>query len=221
MKIDQIIRTKRKSIALIVKRDGSLVVRAPLRATDKQILELVEQKAGWIKAKQDDARAAYAQANPKEFVSGEGFLYLGRSYPLEIVDGQGEPLVLGDGFYLARPFLNQAEAVFRSWYRKQALWVVSQRVDWYAAKNGFSYKQVKINAAQTRWGSCGPKGSLNFSWRLVMAPMQVIDYVVVHELVHLQVKNHSKDFWAKVKALMPDFKQHREWLAKNGHLLCL
>jgi predicted metal-dependent hydrolase len=99
--------------------------------------------------------------------------------------------------------------------------MIAERVAWYAAKYGFTYKQVKITSAQTRWGSCSAKGTLSFAWRLVMAPVPEIDFVVVHELVHTVEKNHGKAFWAKVKAILPDYKQRIEWLEVNGHLLKL
>jgi hypothetical protein len=218
-RIDQIIRTKRKSIALIVQRDGRLVVRAPIDATDEQILTVVQRKNGWIHSKQEAVLSTYPQVVEKEFVNGEGFWYLGTPYRLRIVDDAGHPLELDTYFLLDRSVLARARDVFTAWYKEQALLVISERVAWYAAKNGINYKQVKITSAQTRWGSCSAKGTLSFTWRLVMAPVPVIDYVVVHELVHLLEKNHGRAFWAKVKAIMPDYKQKIEWLDINGHLL--
>ena len=221
MKIDQIIRTRRKTFALIVQRDGSLVVRAPLRATDDQVADLMRKKEKWIKAKQELARQTYAKTLPKEYVNGEGFLYLGKPYQLAIVDNQQPPLTLSDQFYLSKSALPHAEAVLKAWYAQQAFQVISERVKWYAAQNSYFYQGVKITNARTRWGSCGPRGSLNFSWRLVMAPVRVIDYVVVHELVHLREKNHSKAYWNKVKLLMPDYQGQINWLHVNGHLLTI
>jgi hypothetical protein len=221
MKIDQIIRTKRRTYALIVKRDGSLVVRAPKHATQEQIQTLVSQKERWIISKQELVKSIYPAVSPKEFVDGEGFLYLGKSYPLAIVEDQDEPLKLTDRFYLDRSALVNASAIFRNWYQAQAYELISKRVAWYAAKHGFAYQQVKIMDARTRWGSCGSKGRLNFAWRLVMAPLRVIDYVVIHELVHLHEKNHSKSFWGKVKTIMPDCSQQVAWLKRFGHTLTL
>jgi predicted metal-dependent hydrolase len=124
-------------------------------------------------------------------------------------------------FYLSRHRLPEAPAVFEAWYRAQARRLISERVKHYAARNGFAYKRVSITRAKTRWGSCGSGGTLNFSWRLVLAPLEIIDYVVVHELAHLEVKNHSSVFWEKVEALMPDYKERRKWLKDNGQALSL
>ncbi len=219
--IDQIIRTKRKSIALIVKHDGSLVIRAPLRAREEAIRSLVERKAEWIKTKQELVKSTYLPHVPKEYVNGEGFWYLGKSYRLQIVDDARPALSLDGNFRLANASLPKARHVFKRWYRKQALQVISKRAQWYAENHGYTYKLIKITSAKTRWGSCSAKGTLSFAWRLVMAPVPVIDYVVVHEMVHLQEKNHSKEFWGKIKIIMPDYKQRIDWLEMNGHLLNL
>jgi predicted metal-dependent hydrolase len=139
VKIDQIVRSRRKTFALIVQRDGSLVVRAPLRASDKQIREMVQKKEKWIIAKQEAARRMYAAMRPKEYINGEDFLYLGKSYKLAIVDGNRPALTLSDQFYLARSALPRAAVVFKAWYTQQARQVISERVAWYAAQNGFTY----------------------------------------------------------------------------------
>jgi predicted metal-dependent hydrolase len=221
IKIDKIIRTKRKTIALIIEHDGSLIVRAPLRATNAQIQALVDKKADWIRAKQQLVKNASPKATRKAYVNGEGFWYLGKNYRLEIIDHAKAPLVLDGRFQLARTVLPRAPLVFEHWYRKRAAQVIVERVQWYAAKNGFTHNRIRITSARRRWGSCTSRGTLSFTWRLVMAPLAVIDYVVVHELVHLQEKNHSKSFWGKVKAIMPDYKQQIAWLKANGHLLTL
>ena len=220
MQIDEIIRTKRKSIALIVKRDGRLVVRAPLNVPDVDIQAWVNKKSTWIEDKKQFVAATYPKSVPKEYVNGEGFWYLGRIFKLEIMEiDQDQPLLLSDRFYLRGSDLNKAIMVFEAWYRRQALEIISQRVEWFAQRNGSNYKQVKVTQAHTRWGSCSRYGTLSFSWKLVMAPMQVIDYVVVHELVHTVEKNHGKAYWNRVKLVMPDYRQQIEWLDINGHLL--
>ena len=159
--------------------------------------------------------------SPKEYVSGEEFLYLGEPYRLEIEDNQSRPLILNGGFHLSRAAVPRAEAVFQRWYRRQALRVMTERAGQYAAGNGFTFSKIKITSARKQWGSCGPKGDLRFAWRLVMAPLPVVDYVVVHELVHLVHRNHSKRFWAKVKSILPDFRQREDWMDEHGHLLHL
>ena len=219
IKPDQIIRTRRKTIALIIKPDGSLVVRAPLRASRRQIEQLIEEKAPWIMATQEKVRQSYPQITPKEYVNGEGFLYLGKSYRLAITPDARLPLALEEQFQLSASALPQARAVFIDWYRQQARQVIAERVAWFAAKYGFHYARIKITSARTRWGSYSSKGTLSFTWRLVMAPVEIIDYVVVHELAHTLEHNHGKAFWEKVKAITPDYKQKIAWLKINGETM--
>ena len=99
--------------------------------------------------------------------------------------------------------------------------MLTERVEFFAHAQGFKVKKIRISSARTRWGSCSAKGTLSFTWRLVMAPPDVIDYVVVHELCHLKELNHSKAFWAQVEAILPDYKTRRKWLKDNGAKLHL
>ncbi len=162
IKIDQLIRTNRKSITLIVGPDGKLIVRAPQEATDEHIMSFVERKSGWIVAKQQEVRTTYPQIGNKEFVNGEGFLYLGKFYRLRIVDQEEVPLKLADFFYLDRSFLPKAKEIFINWYKDQANKVLSDRVTWYSSKMGVHVKKIKITSANKRWGSCNADGTLNF-----------------------------------------------------------
>ena len=221
IEIEKIIRTKRKTIALHITDDATLIVRAPLKASEKTIMGVVLKHKKWIEEKKREIKARDPKFSPKEFVNGEGFLYLGEWYRLKIEDNQEVPLKFENGFYLSRKALPQAKDVFIEWYKNMAYEKISERVNWYAQQRGFKYKKVNITSAQKRWGSSSSNGNLNFPWRLIMAPLTVIDYVVIHELVHTVERNHSKAFWGKVKMLMPNYQIHKEWLRKNGYLLRL
>lgn len=221
IKIDKIIRSKRKTIALVVTQDATLVVRAPIKTSATSIRQLVQKKRDWIRKKQESFQKRSRKFVPKEFVNGEGFWYLGKEYRLEIVENQKHPVVLEHTLKITREFLPGARKCLIAWYKKQSLEKISQRVQWYAKQAGLSYDSVRITDAQKRWGSCGRKGSLNFSWRLVMAPMKIMDYVVVHEMVHLEEKNHSPKYWNKVRVILPDYRERQEWLKENGRLLQL
>jgi predicted metal-dependent hydrolase len=219
--IDKIIRSKRKTLLLVVQRDGKLLVRAPLRAPENFIHKFVLEKEKWIRRKQEQAKSIYPSFKPKEYLNGEAFWYLGKIYRLQISENPRPNLAFDNGFELSRKSLPKAPMIFERWYRAQAQRIISERVLWYAAKHGFNFRKFRVTSARTRWGSCSSKGTLSFSWRLVMAPIAIIDYVVIHELVHLQEKNHSRKFWSKVQLLMPDYKKRIEWLHINGHLLNL
>ncbi len=157
----------------------------------------------------------------KQYIDGEKFLFLGSYFDLKLVGLQKPSLHFDNGFTLSRAAQTKGEQVFTRWYKERALEIIAERVKQYAQQYNFIPKQVKISSAKTRWGSCGPNGTLNFTWRLVMAPLDVIDYVVVHELAHLRVKDHSSKFWKVVESIYPEYKKQRKWLRENGEKLNL
>ena len=222
LQIDEFIRARRRTISIQVRPDGKVIVRAPLRVAEKVVRAFVESKSDWITRKKAEA-AKRAPAPLKQFKDGERFLLLGREIPLRVAANQRAALslALAGEFSLSQRALPNATAVFEKWYKAYALQVLSERVRLYAARHGFAPGRIRITSARTRWGSCSSTGTLSFTWRLVMAPMDVVDYVVVHELVHLQVKNHSKTFWDAVAALMPDYKSRMAWLKSNRNLMTL
>jgi len=220
IEISQIIRSKRKTIALIIQHDGTLVVRAPLKIPENSIRAFVEKNSRWIQKKQAQVRAAVPPIS-KQYIPGEIFYYLGRQVPLEIVKGQRSALVLDTHFKLAEGAQGKAEQVFQQWYREQARQILSERVRLFAGQHNLHYQKIRISSARTRWGSCSLIGALSFSWRLILMPMEMVDYVVVHELVHTLVHNHSKRFWDKVEQILPDYRERRKWLRRNGQKVML
>jgi predicted metal-dependent hydrolase len=213
--INQLIRSKRKTLAILVKHDGSVIVRAPMKTPEKAVWKFVEQHSAWIEKKKAEVLSADVVL-PKQYEPGETFLFLGESYPLDIAKHQRQPLLLDGTFKLSEAASARAEKVLEHWYRQQARRIIQERVEFYAKQYGFQYQGIKINSARTRWGSCSRKGSLNFSWRLIMAPPEQVDYVVVHELSHTVHHNHSKRFWKKVETILPDYKERQKWLKKHG-----
>ncbi|HEX7540647.1 MAG TPA: SprT family zinc-dependent metalloprotease [Anaerolineales bacterium] len=219
--IDHLIHSRRKTVALIIQRDGTLTVRAPLRISDIHIQEFVQNHAEWIREKQAQAKASPPPPQ-KHFVDGETFLYLGKEYPLTIVAHQRSDLTFsGYKFQLANSNLPKARQVFIRWYKSQALRVISERVAFHANRNKFTYQKIRISSARTRWGSCSTNGTLSFTWRLVLAPPEIVDYVVLHELVHTQIRNHSKAFWQKVGEILPEYKKRVRWLKQSGKYFTL
>ena len=202
-------------------RDASVIIRAPMRMPFGYIESFVSKKRSWIDEKQRVARERLKHAVPKKFVEGEEFLYLGQTYSLAIVDDADTPLSFDLSFRLSRFFASDARRLFIEWYRREAHTRIRERLDRHSALANLSYTGFKLTNAQRCWGSCTAKGSLNFSWRLIMAPTDVIDYVVVHEISHLAEKNHSRRFWNTVSELFPGYEKHRDWLKANGHLLTI
>lgn len=221
IKIDRVIRSKRRTIALTVTTHAALVVRAPFYVSLPAIQRFVNEKRDWIEKKQDIWKKRAQESAPRQYVEGEEFYFLGRRYSLEASGDIQDPVVLDGALKISGRIFHQAERYIRQWYRQQAKKIISGRAELYSVLSGLCYQSLRISSAQSRWGSCGYRGSLNFSWRLVMAPLSVIDYVVVHELSHLEHKNHSREFWARVGILYPAYRQERKWLRSNGHALGL
>ncbi|GAB4504279.1 MAG: SprT family zinc-dependent metalloprotease [Anaerolineales bacterium] len=216
----RLVRSKRRTLALVIERDGTLTVRAPLRMAEARVRHFIEARSDWIKRKQ--AEAAKEAPVPHQFVEGELFHFLGKTFPLRLVPDPAPALVMdGDCFRLSRSRQPDGRALFTAWYRAQARTILTARLEHFACSQDVKPARLRISSARTRWGSCSRVGTLSFSWRLVMAPPQVVDYVIVHELAHLREMNHSRAFWALVEGMLPDYKQRRAWLRKNGHSLHL
>jgi len=219
--IDKIVRSKRRTLALEIARDASLIIRAPKKAPLDLIETIVLRRRPWIEKKQAIARQKLQQATPKKFVHGEGFLYLGDTYRLSIVAHTRPPVSLAQDFLLSSDHSVNAREAFITWYKKEAYALIKERLDQYSCLAGFRYNRFTTTNASRCWGSCTFKGDLRFSWRLIMAPLRVIDYVVVHELVHLEEKSHSRRFWGKVARLFPAYRECKTWLKDFGHMLVL
>jgi hypothetical protein len=221
IKISKLIRSRRRSIELIVTEDARLVVRAPLRTPQGFIEELLDKKRGWIIRKMIEA-GNRAVLKPRQFRDGETLLYLGQHYRMQTTDSAGIYVQFLDGiFHVPKQTVPYAARFMKIWYKKETLNLVRQRCLYFSDIFGFAPKSVSISNAEKRWGSCGPGGTLNFSWRLSMAPPEIIDYLVVHEMAHVMHPNHSKLFWATVETILPDYRSNRKWLKQNGHLLVI
>ncbi len=218
----EVVRSQRSTADIIIERDGSVVVRAPEWADDEQIDNIVTAKEYWIYQSLAEWRDLNATRVLREYKNGEGFLYLGRAYRLLLVSDQVEPLKLRDGrFALRRDLVEQGEMVaartgFRDFYIARGLERVRQRVDYYAPKVGVGATSVDVRELGNRWASCSPTGALAFHWKCMMAPQTIIDYIVVHELCHFHHRDHTDAFWNEVDKVLPDYRERKDWLRKNG-----
>ncbi|MBI5674241.1 MAG: M48 family metallopeptidase [Nitrospirae bacterium] len=220
IEISKIIRSKRRTIALVVTHDATLVIRSPLKTPLDYLKSLVNIKRDWIRTKMREMQRK-PKPKDKEFINGESFLYLGESYKLKIVDDIVGDVELKDNLLLSQEKASCARDVVKKWYKSEAEKKIKERCEWYSRLTGYKPLSIKISNAKKRWGSSGYRGTVNYNWRLIMAPMEIIDYVVVHELVHLEQRDHSRLFWDKVKSIQPDFKRRRTWLKDNGRTLSI
>lgn len=210
-----IIRASRKTIALHITPSGEVIVKAPRFVPTFIIHQFIHSKKDWIIEK--TRRVEERKVKPKEYKEGELFFYLGKQYPLHL--GNYQEISVTDTFNYPRFLLFCIKKELERWYKRQARDILTQRVAYHAGKMGAEYKSIRFSDTKSKWGTCGPENDLQFNWRLVMVPLVVADYVVIHELVHTTEKNHSINFWKQVRKFTPAYKQHRKWLNNHAHLL--
>jgi len=219
--IDRLVRSSRRTVGLTVTRDGLLVVRAPRRISETEVMRLVATKGEWIRRTRERLRAKMDERPCHRYRDGETFPLLGEPVPLTIIEGEVPALEHDGAFRLTRAGVPRGRELFEAWYRRRAASVLGERADHWGPRLGVKPVRVLLSSARTKWGSCDARGVVRFSWRLVMAPPPVIDYLVVHELAHLIIRGHSRAFWECVAAHDPQHRAHRRWLADHGHALDL
>lgn len=219
--IDRIVRSRRKTVALLVTPEGRLEIRAPQRLPREQIDAIVAEKSAWIRKNIERAQRTTAASPAREIMDGSRIWFLGCTYPLYLVEKSAARVHFSSEFTMRRDALPKAAALLSAWYKNQARNILTERTELYARQFGLKYRSLRITSARTRWGSCSRLDALSFTWRLVMAPLEIIDYIVVHELAHVIEKNHSRAFWTQVERMLPDYRTRRKWIKTNSRLLDL
>ena len=213
--------SKRTKVTITVERDRKVVVLAPRRASDEAIAGIVEAKRQWIYEKTRHDRKYTDRPHPpgKELVNGESVLYLGRSYRIEIVDKETECIRFDQRFLIPASAARHKKGAMREWYMARARERILPRVGRHARELGVSFRRARMVDSRYRWGSCTVRDNINLNWRLIKAPMFVIDYVIVHELAHLLEPNHTPRFWNIVKTHVAQVDRARGWLKEHGEML--
>ena len=213
---------RRKTVELTVERDGSIILYAPVNVDQGNLEALVRDKLLWIYLQLGRKEEELHQLPEKEYVSGEGFYYRGRKYRLKLHQEQegvknGEPLRFLNGrFMMPRALAPKGREVFIHWYTKRAADWIPLRVRLLQGRVGANPESIDIRDLGFRWGSCTEKGKLFFHWRLILLPPERIDYLILHELVHLHEHNHSPAFYERLRRAAPEYEMHEEWLRRNG-----
>jgi len=212
---------KRRKLTITVERDRTVVVHAPADASSEAIKRIVESKRQWIHEKINHQQKYKSLPHPpgKELANGESALYLGRQYQIELVESGLEKIRFAQRFMIPSTQTGRKKSVMRDWYVARAKEKILPRVKQQAKQLGVEYNGARIVDNRYRWGSCTIKDNVNFNWRLIKAPMFVIDYVIVHELAHLIEGNHTPRFWNIVRAQTPKMEKARTWLSENGQVL--
>lgn len=214
--------TDRRTTDIVIERDGRVVVRPPLGVSAEKIDTIVASKRTWIYRNLAEWRDLNATSVVREWVNGESFLYLGRSYRLSLQTNQNCDLKLTGGrFCLNRILIDEggtdaARKAFEAFYAEKGLERIKRRVDYYAQKVGVVPTGIVVKDLAYRWATCAASGKLAFHWKSMMATPKVVDYLVVHELCHLRVRDHSEAFWNEVDKVLPDYKERKEWLRQYG-----
>ena len=172
-----LVRSSRKTLAVQIRADGTVIARAPRRMPKDRILCFLSEKASWIRMQQ-------VRMQEREKMRQQARIHLDAAQEKEL--------------------------------RERAKSVLAQRTAYFARQIGVTYGRITVRDQKTRWGSCSQTGNLNFNFRLILAPLEVLDYVVVHELCHRRQMNHSTQFWQEVAQVLPDYRKRKAWLTENG-----
>lgn len=208
---------RRRTVQITVDRGGELVLSAPDECPSRLVEDFVREKRFWIYTKLAEKEALRPSASTKSYVSGEGFPYLGRSYRLLLVKSQDVPVKLEHGrFKMRRADAPEGRRHMIRWYADHGVPWLERRVERLKTRVGTEPSGVSVQDLGYRWGSCGKGGKLYFHWRTILLPPQVVEYIVVHELVHLREPHHTPEFWARVERAMPDFAKRKQWLAEHA-----
>ncbi|MDH3354108.1 MAG: M48 family metallopeptidase [Chromatiales bacterium] len=223
----KLIRTRRKKSIAFRISNNQIKIFAPKRLALYRIQKLLEKRSEWI-SQQLEYQASLVKALPKQYVSGELIRYLGRRYRINISSSteQKQTTLLKAGqLMIALPDSHKSQdnvkEALGQWYQQRAEKRLPEIVSKLSKEIGVDYGDIEIRHFKSRWGSCRADGRLQFNWRIMMAPSQVIEYVAVHELCHRIHLNHSTLFWDTVERQMPKYRAHRKWLKEHGYLLTL
>jgi predicted metal-dependent hydrolase len=210
-----------RRLRIVVAPTGVEVV-LPRRMALRHAEEFVAEKARWIERTLRQYRDAEAALPPVRLEDGGEIPYMGQTLPIRVAV---ESWRTRPGVSLRRGVLNvgvaePGEAAVREaltrWYRRQARVEIAERLDWATLRAGTTYSKLQIRDPSSRWASCSSSGAMSFSWRLLLAPEPVLDYVVEHEVAHLDVMDHSRRFWKLVEKRCPDYREHEQWLRSYG-----
>jgi predicted metal-dependent hydrolase len=215
----RLIRGQRKRVRIAITPDMAVTVSAPVRARDAQIEELLHKKAHWIVRTLDRIKTFHPLPAPKQYVSGETMLYLGRQYRLKVEQGEPAPARLKGRFLLVnvanKGDATAAKRAVENWYRIRAEETFRRYLEKcteVTARHGVPSAEITLRKMQTRWGSCSSKGRVTINTNLIQAPVHCIEYVIMHELCHLKHHNHSKAFYHLLSLCMPDWPKRKEAL---------
>jgi predicted metal-dependent hydrolase len=208
---------RRRTLEIVVDRDGQLILSAPPEATYAKLRNFVQRKRMWV-YRQLARKEAMTHAVPRKvFTDGEGFAYLGRNYRLRLVpESDAAVKLVGGRFVMPKALARDGREHLVRWYCERAHAWLWAKIQDFAARMEVEPAGVRVQDLGYRWGSCGKGDLLYFHWKTILLPARIAEYVVVHEMVHLHEPHHTPEYWRRVERAMPDFAQRRDWLAGHG-----
>lgn len=219
-------KSKRKTIAIKISVDEGVIISVPLKCSDAAVQHVLNKKGQWILSKLKLMNSKTQLLKEREYESGERLKFLGDYYNLNIIQGDYKSCSATfdkNGFNI---YINsEVEEEFRKFilkevlvklYREIAKRFLQERSKYFADLLGVKPERITIKEQKSVWGSCSSKNNINYNWKIIMAPIAIVDYLVVHELCHLRQPNHSQDFWKLVESILPDYKLRKAWLKDNG-----
>jgi len=213
---DQVIKSKRKTLSISINENAQLIVRAPNRISDARIQEFINEKSSWI-IKNKNLIKLRLQNTEKD---QNNLLYLGEYFPIKKnIKSLKKVSFNGEEFITNLENQSQLSNALKIWYKDKFKELAIPRLNYFVDKYGLTINQVRLKRQKTLWGSCSSRNNINLNFLLIMAPLKVIDYVIIHELVHTIHKNHSANFWSAVEDIMPNYKDPKNWLKENGYKL--
>lgn len=218
----QLTYKKRKTMGIYIDVYGNVELRVPRDTSDQGIADLLESKWSWIVRKQTEMKERTKGFKEKTYQEGEEFLYLGKHYPITIQeDGASKKASIifeEDILKITVPIRDEEllKKLMTKFYKQQCKRLVETRIRVYQSNFKVKPKSIKINGNKKNWGTCNTLRELTFNWKLAMAPLDVIDYVVIHEMCHMVHMNHDRSFWRLVGKYMPDYEAKQDWL-KHSH----
>ncbi|MFD2444986.1 M48 family metallopeptidase [Bacillus sp. CGMCC 1.16607] len=213
---------KRTSMGIYIDHYGNVEVQAPKGTPDEHVLQLLEEKWDWIQEKLNEMKDRMLGIKEKLYNQGESFLYLGNSYPIQITQDItiNQDHVVFDGMklyiYVKQLEDEKIKQALKRFYYQQCKALVEKSIHSFQSNFKTKPRSIRITDSKSNWGTCDSKQQLTFNWKLAMAPIQVIDYVVVHEMCHMVHLNHDRSFWRLVGKIMPDYKEKENWLALSS-----
>ena len=203
----------RKTLSLTVDRSGELVAHVPLATSGEELTRWINKKLLWVYRKLAIKEAAAPKIRTPEYVSGEAFCYLGRRLGLKVVSQQEVPLQFDGTRFILRRDARPAEAHFRRWYLETGTDWLRRRAEHLARHTTRRPEKIKVRDLGFRWGSCGENGVVYFNWKVLQLPVRLVDYIIMHELVHLVEGHHGPEFWKALGCAMPDWQKRKDAIA--------